>query len=178
MMDEFSDEDEQPANNNNNNNNGPPVQPPPPPPPRKEPFMPRVELRPANLQCLATGVNAAEAQEMFADMGNDMENIVSLETLINSPTEDYRNKIMVLQLLSVSKPSGNNPVTINSGNRNGGRKGGAVTMARYNRLLRFICFQSSTGSNTLSILEGSGHGQRLWNLDILSRDNGIFRKYS
>jgi len=67
--------------------------PPPPLPPRKEPFMPRVELRPANLVCLATGVNAAEAQEMFVDMGNDMENIVSLETLINSPTEDYRNKI-------------------------------------------------------------------------------------
>ena len=142
-------------------------------PHRPEPYMERLELDVSNFRCTASPAQAADMGDFFQSL--TMDNCVSIQNLVDNPDGDFRNKFIVAVIASITPSSGNNTF-LNRGASNTNRRGGGVSQTTYTRLFRFVCVNSSAHNNIFAIMQGDGHGHRLFGLDLTKRDDGTFRE--
>lgn len=136
--------------------------------PRPPELKPRVPIRHGNLRITATSPRAQEFQQLF-DRLNDDSRFTTLESLITNPTANYRRKILVLRIVSITLAGQN--TTMNRG-ANGTRRGGNVTTTTCTRIIRVWCPKSPACSNTAVIFEGNSHAKNFFLRDPMTRDNG------
>ena len=142
-------------------------------PSRPEPYMERLALDVSNFRCLASPAQAADITEMFTSFS--MADCVSIEQLVSNPDGDYREKFLVAIISSIT-PSSGNSANLNRGGAGSNRRGGNITQTTFTRLFRFLCLNSSAHGNIFAIMQGQGHGTRMFNLDLTKRDDGTFRE--
>ena len=94
--------------------------------------------------------------------------MTTLASLIEDPGEDFEDKVVLALIVKVEIPRDN----VQGQNAQRGR--GVVVSRSYVR--KYFLAPFNGGGKTFALLQGNGKGERMFDMDLGSRDNGTVRK--
>ena len=136
---------------------------------REHPYRENLPMVIDNIKCAFKEPEKSKVQRWLAR--KTMDDVVSFQQLQEHPNDNYTKKLSIGVLVSITTNSNSESATVY---QRGGRSGqrGNTNKMRWLRMLRISCIKSQPGHNTVTFLEGCGHGARYFSADVTSRDDG------
>lgn len=134
-------------------------------PAREEPYNERTPFRVANITPITSAGMASNARALLSRFVENQASLVGVEDLARDGYRGGPRKVMILQMLRITKSSKQA-----QGNMTRRKMGGNVTPVNYDRVLYAMDIFGRAGHNAVVILLGSGSNDQFWKYDIAMRD--------